>query len=70
MTSTPVPEPAPVHNQDYYWRRNRLGGEAVRAYGCQKQWQVIGLVGDASTCGEVLDCTGCEKEENVLKPWK
>jgi hypothetical protein len=32
--------------------RNRLGGETVTACKCQKQWRVIGLVGDASTRGE------------------
>jgi hypothetical protein len=31
---------------------NRLGGETVTGCECQKQWQVIGLVGYASTSGE------------------
>jgi hypothetical protein len=31
---------------------NRLGGETVTACECQKKWQVIGFVGDASRRGE------------------
>ena len=45
--------------------RNRLGEETVTACECQKQWLVVGLVGDAATRG-VADAL---EEQNEMRPF-
>ena len=45
--------------------RNRLGEETVQACECQKQWLIMGLVGDQATRGMIL--TDEEKKQQEME---